>query len=377
MQTGNGEATAPRLKLPDRSKRGYNHSLPAVSRRDFLKLGGVFLGSLVTRSPLYRIPPPDEALVYPIAKARVATHAIYRYREPSFQSERLGLISRDELVNIYEEIISPAGPSHNPRWYLLSDCYAHSGFLQRVDGAYLNRVQVRSIPQSGRLGEITVPYTQSYRWTRSHGWAPLYRLYYQSLHWVTGLENGPDGTSWYQLTDDLLHVRYNVPTRHVRLIAPRELSSISPWIPPEEKRIEVSIEQQKLFAFHGNQMVFSAVVSTGRPSKGASPNGIPTETPLGRFRVVSKMPSRHMGDGELTDDIEAYELIGVPWVSYFHQTGVAFHGTYWHDNFGRTMSHGCVNMRVEDAKWLYRWTTPVAAPNNWYRRGLGTLVVVS
>ncbi len=83
-----------------------------------------------------------------------------------------------------------------------------------------------------------------------------------------------------------------------------------------------------------------------------------------------------MGDGNLTDDLEAYELPGVPWVSFFHSFGIGFHGTYWHNNFGTWMSHGCVNMRNEDAKWLYRWTTPKIHFSEWYKMGRGTLVQV-
>ncbi len=90
--------------------------------------------------------------------------------------------------------------------------------------------------------------------------------------------------------------------------------------------------------------MFQASVSTGMQSEAPSPNGIPTETPLGHFRVQTKMPSRHMGDGAVTDDVEAYELPGVPWVCFFHKDGIALHGTYWHNNFGRRMSHGCVNL---------------------------------
>ena len=104
---------------------------------------------------------------------------------------------------------------------------------------------------------------------------------------------------------------------------------------------------------------------------------IDTETPEGLFRIQVKQPSRHMGDGRLTADINAYELPGVPWVSYFFKTGVAFHGTYWHDNFGRKMSHGCVNMRTAEAKWLYRWTMPSAGAKDWNVKGLGTQVLVT
>ena len=87
-----------------------------------------------------------------------------------------------------------------------------------------------------------------------------------------------------------------------------------------------------------------------------------------------------MGDGLVTSDPAAYELPGVPWVSYFYSlTGVAFHGTYWHDNFGARMSHGCVNMRPEEAHWLFRWTTPVYPnePGKWHVNGYGTKVVIN
>jgi lipoprotein-anchoring transpeptidase ErfK/SrfK len=91
------------------------------------------------------------------------------------------------------------------------------------------------------------------------------------------------------------------------------------------------------------------------------------------------MPSKHMGDGNLAAD--GYDLPGVPWTQFFHETGVALHGTYWHNNFGIPMSHGCVNMDTEQAKWLFRWTTPVYETkiidhSSWEKRGYGTLVIV-
>ena len=85
-----------------------------------------------------------------------------------------------------------------------------------------------------------------------------------------------------------------------------------------------------------------------------------------------------MGDGKLTSDLNAYELPGVPWVCFFEpKAGVATHGTYWHTNYGTPMSHGCVNMRSEEAKFIFRWTTPVYEPGNWDQKGYGTLILVS
>jgi lipoprotein-anchoring transpeptidase ErfK/SrfK len=109
-----------------------------------------------------------------------------------------------------------------------------------------------------------------------------------------------------------------------------------------------------------------------------SNNGVPTKTPRGNFNIEIKMPSKHMGDGKITPDPEAYEFPGVPWDSFFvWDIGVAFHGTYWHDNFGLPMSHGCINMKNEEAKWIYRWSNPVIESGAWEKNGMGTRVIVT
>lgn len=344
-----------------------------ISRRDFLKLGGLSLSTLALQPFFNR--PTEPGFETPIGKGRVTIRAIYLYRDPDFKSRRIGRLMRDKLLDLYEEIQAPNGPAYNPSWYRLAEGFVHSAYIQRVGRAYLN-TPLRWVPENGRLGEVTVPYTQSMYKTHLYGWKPLYRLYYKSVYWITGIDEGPDSEPWYELTDDLLHVQYYVPSGHIRPISPREITPISADVPASEKRIEVSIQDQTLTAFEGDQIVLHTKISTGIPSSGPTPNGIPTKTPQGHFHIEVKTPSRHMGDGKLTSDLEAYELPGVPWVSFFHLTGVAFHGTYWHDNFGRMMSHGCVNMRNNDAKWLYRWTLPVAEYRDWNRKGHGTYVRV-
>ena len=218
---------------------------------------------------------------------------------------------------------------------------------------------------------------------RYAGWQPFYRLYYQTVHWITDIVEGPTegrwhlpNQPWYEITDERLRVRYIVPAFYVRLIHQSELTPISPHVPAEEKHLQVSIENQTVSAFEGDQVVFETTASTGRHTDGPTSNGIPTDTPLGRFHIGNKMPSRHMGDGTLDSSIYAYELPGVPWNMFFVSTGVAFHGAYWHNNFGYKMSAGCVNLRPEDAKWLYRWTTPVLAPDEWHHHERGTRIDV-
>ena len=110
--------------------------------------------------------------------------------------------------------------------------------------------------------------------------------------------------------------------------------------------VDINLSQQRLTAYQGNSPVFSTSISSGVAGR---------RTPTGRFAVRTKIPSQRMsGPG--------YNLAGVPYVMYFAGAN-AIHGTYWHNNFGRPMSHGCVNMRIPEAKWLYNWArigTPVS-----------------
>jgi hypothetical protein len=348
-----------------------------LSRREFLKLGSASLFSLLSPTIFAAHSPPGEPAVArnprPAMKARITTKGVNVYQDLNFKSTRVGSLKRDEVVLILEEIISPDGPAHNPHWYKLSDGYIHSGYTQRVDKAHLN-TPLTAIPEGGQLGEISLPYVDSLRQNRKGKWNPLYRLYFTSMHWITGLEEGPDGCGWYVLTDDLLHVKYIVPASSVRPIPEQELEPISPGVPDKDKRIVVSIGEQLVTAYEGEQIVLQTKMSSGVHTKNLPADVLPTDTPTGYFHIQVKVPSRHMGDGRLTSDIEAYELLGVAWVSFFHQDGIAFHGTYWHDNFGRKMSHGCINMRNEDARWLYLWSQPFASPRDWNKKGYGTFV---
>lgn len=346
------------------------------SRRDFLKLGGLALGglALTPRVLSHSFKPPDATGLVRVASG----HGVQIYDQPQYPryNDKVQVVAtrkRDQLLYVYEKFVSETGPDFNPYWYKVDEGYAHTAYLQPVE-TQLNEV-VSFVRESGELFEVTVPLTQSYRLTKTLGWQRLYRLYYRSTHWVTGIEEGPDGALWYRILDELLHINYYVLAAHMRKIPNDELTPISPRVAPEDKRVEVSIAEQRLVAYEEGAVMMDTKVSTGIPNIGSA-NGIPTYTPTGSWIVFSKMPVRHMGDGQITDDILAYELPGVPWVSYFHEWGVAFHGTYWHDNFGNQMSHGCVNMRPDEAKWLYRWLTPVSYPPKVHTPGNGTRVLV-
>jgi lipoprotein-anchoring transpeptidase ErfK/SrfK len=348
-----------------------------LSRRDFLRLSLLSLGTLAFSDLPSNLPqfPPEDQIKTPIAMGRVTADYVNIYKGRSFKSERLGRYKKDTLVPILACLQASLGwKNRNPYWYSTPEGYIHSAFIQRFANKY--NQPGTSIPKDGQLGEITVAYAQGFRSIRYQGWKPFYRLYYQSIHWITDIVEGPTKGPWYEITDERLRVRYIVPARYVRLIQTKELTPISPDVPPDEKRIVVSIENQNVTAFEGDTPVFQTIASTGVHTDGPTINGIPTDTPLGRFYIGNKMPSRHMGDGTTNSDVYAYELPGVPWNLFFVSTGVAFHGAYWHDNFGYRMSAGCVNLRPKDAKWLYRWTTPVMEPGEWHRHERGTRIDV-
>ncbi|MEL6310047.1 MAG: LysM peptidoglycan-binding domain-containing protein [Chloroflexota bacterium] len=106
------------------------------------------------------------------------------------------------------------------------------------------------------------------------------------------------------------------------------------------REIVVDLSTQMTYAYEDGVLVFSALVSTGLPA---------TPTVQGEYSIWHRTPAQTMsGPG--------YNLPNVQWVQYFYQ-GYGFHGTYWHNNFGNPMSHGCVNMTNDDAQWLYNFGT--------------------
>lgn len=116
----------------------------------------------------------------------------------------------------------------------------------------------------------------------------------------------------------------------------------------QEKWIEVDLSDQRLYAHEGGATIYNFLVSTGKRW---------TPTPIGEYRVWIKLRYANMvgGSKKLGD---YYNLPNVPYVMYFNQ-GYGIHGTYWHNNFGRTMSHGCVNVKTEEMAKLYDWAGPV------------------
>ncbi len=291
----------------------------------------------------------------------MAAKSVSVYREPNDKSAIVAQLFRDELANIYEEV-EAAEPTYNPIWYRVWGGYVHRARLQKVKLLYNKPLTI--IPEGTRqLSELTVPYTQAMRHTKTYGWQPNLRLYFGSVHWITAIDEGPDGEAWYRVFDELVSFPYHVPAIHLRPIPPEEWSPLSSDLTLEQKRIEVNLGQEVLAAYANGQKILETMIASGITTAQRNPKALSTQTPMGEFRILSKYPSKHMGNGNLFATPDDYELPGVPWTCFFHEAGYAFHGTYWHDNFGTPMSRGCVNMRIDEAKWLFRWVHPIHDQN--------------
>ncbi len=143
------------------------------------------------------------------------------------------------------------------------------------------------------------------------------------------------------------------------------------------KWIDISIRDQALVAYEGQRPVFVTLISSGRGGLGerdeSNPDG--EKTVRGTFMIHEKSVSSTMDGDE--DRADSYELQDVPMVQYFHR-GFALHGAYWHDDFGKKRSHGCINLAPHDAAWLFEWTDP-AVPEGWHaalNKQRGTVVHV-
>jgi lipoprotein-anchoring transpeptidase ErfK/SrfK len=166
----------------------------------------------------------------------------------------------------------------------------------------------------------------------------------------------PKGITWYGVRDDKWEYMFYVPAPHLRLIPPEEIYPISSNVPSNKKRIEVHLPEQLMIAYEFDHPVFMARVASGALFSNGD-----FSTPSGRYMTFHKRYSRHMARGNLAAN--GYDLPGVPWNSYITEEGIAFHGTYWHNNFGHPRSHGCINLTPQAAKWVYLWTMPAVPPD--------------
>lgn len=120
-----------------------------------------------------------------------------------------------------------------------------------------------------------------------------------------------------------------------------------------DKRIEIDLTNQRIYAFEGATKVYDFLISSGKWGR----------TPTGNFTIWIKLRYTRMSGGNKALGTY-YDLPNVPYTMFFYNDnipkwrGFGIHGTYWHDNFGHPMSHGCINMKTEEVEKIFYWAQP-------------------
>lgn len=142
-----------------------------------------------------------------------------------------------------------------------------------------------------------------------------------------------------------------------------------------DKRIEIDLTNQRIYAFEGSDKVYDFLISSGKWGR----------TPTGEFTIWTKLKYTLMAGGSKAIGTYYY-LPNVPYTMYFYnnevgkEKGYGIHGTYWHSNFGHPMSHGCINMKTEEAEQLFYFANPEIKDGEWGVRATeenpGTKVII-
>lgn len=342
----------------------------SISRRDFLKLGVLGLGGLALRPWNHRFSfnqayaladfPQSDRLGRAFNKVEIKA-------SPNSEAQTVSVIYDDAVVPWLREVVGYHPYRYKQRFVETTDGYIWSSDLQPVTNQ--PNTPVKELRQTslgpGMWVEVSVPWVDILLENKpvSPGFQirvdaglPL-RLYYSQILWVDRIKTDDKGQVWYRANErfgygDLMWA----VAEAFRPLTDEEMAPINPNA--EEKLVVVNVEEkyQTLSCYEGNTEVYFCRISAG---KKYDSDGKPLEhsaTPLGTLNIWRKQVSTHMSGGTTG---AGYDLPGIGWTSLFSGDGVAIHSTFWHNNFGgELMSHGCVNARPEDSKWVFRWTNP-------------------
>jgi hypothetical protein len=343
-----------------------------LTRRDFLKLTALSMAGLVL-NPLSRVRASPQALTeFPQSErlARVCKGKWEIKARPDPDSKTVGVVYEDAVLPWLREVVGekPSYVFNNQRWVETPDGYIYAPFLQPVRN--LPNQPVETLPQ-GSLGpgqwmEVTVPYVEASLENNpsSNSWIsarldqnlPI-RLYYSQVFWVDRIKTSASGKVLYRVNPnyyggvDMLWAE----AAAFRPITAEDLAPIHPGIEDKHIVIDVLPQHQTLSCFEGTQEVYFCRVSTGAKFDMYGNAVDKWSTPVGQHRVARKYISLQMSGGTTG---AGYDLPGIGWTSIFATGGVAIHSTFWHNNYGDPMSHGCVNTLPEDSHWIFRWSEP-------------------
>lgn len=334
------------------------------SRRKFLKYSTALTG--IALLPIKMdINIGEESWPVGQALGRNCTGGMINLRSrPSADSEIISTVYEDSVFIWNREVIGDAPPGLiSRRWIETNEGYIYSPSVQPIE----NRPNdvLNSLPDTnagkGMWAEVTIPYVNLIQenpparspWLRE---IEHPRLYYSQVVWIDGIQNDSSGEVYYRVNElygnpgDIFWAK----AKGFRMITPEELLPINPEI--ENKRVIVDINHQVLSCYEDQREVFFCRISSGAKFNAMGEIVDAWSTPPGPHPIFRKLYSIHMsGDASGA----GWDTPGIGWTSFFAQGGVAIHSTFWHNNFGVPVSHGCVNARPEDAKWIFRWVMPI------------------
>ncbi len=352
-----------------------------MNRRNFIKLSGAVLAGSALPQPLSALaagahPPEDhvESGFVPLRRGRVLATSVIVWDRIELPQTAVKRLLRDDVILLGEERVVPgAGNAYNNLWYRARGGWAHSAWIQPME--FHERPAIfREVGPNGFWIEVIGPKTTT-REEPSPRAPSVYDYVYGTVYRATDVAIDADGTVWYKTYDEYTDKELGIePTHHwmradhVRRIHESEFAAVRPEV--ADKRIRVDLKAQLLTCFEGETVVLTTKVATGAKFVQADGGVADYSTPTGDHRVILKQPSRHMRAIEGERDTDAwFDLPGVPWNTFFTYEGIAIHGTYWHNDYGAPRSHGCVNVPIAVAKFIYRWTIPTAPYTDSFVRG--------
>ena len=294
--------------------------------------------------------------------------------DPSLNTS-LAKLEADTLVEWNRQVIGNViGGLTNQRYVETPQGYIYSSVLQPTRNLPNTPITEMLAGQPGFWAEVTVPYVDLAHegavqspWLRDHieyNFPP--RLYYGQVVWIDQIRT-TNGFPEYRWNEEVNGRGYGYGAygefywadgAAFKILTEEDVAPINPDVDPDDKRIGVNLDYQTLSCYEGNNEVYFCRISSGRsnfvdPTTGEINDKL--STPVGNLLTHWKIVSLNMTAGTFQS---GYSTPAVPWTTMVSGDGIAIHGAFWHNAFGEKRSHGCINVLPEDAKWIFRWTTP-------------------
>ena len=352
-----------------------------MNRREFLKLAGLSMGAMAFRpvfsSRLDALSIPKPLAEFPDSEVigRITDPGVFLRSKPSNEAGMdtvIRSLEADTLLEWNQEVVgSVIGGLSNQKYVETPLGYVYGSVIQPTKN--IPNTPITEIPagHAGFWAEVTVPYvdlahegTTASPWLRDHilyNFPP--RLYYGQVVWIDRIRTS-NGFVEYRWNEDANGRGYGYGGSYgeyfwgdgtgFKVLYDEDVSTISPDVDPVEKTMGLNLDYQTLSCYEAGREVFFCRVSTGVKFTSYLGEEIDYSTPPGTLLTHWKIMSKNMTAGE---EGSGYSTPAVPWCVYI-QGGIAIHGAFWHNAFGETRSHGCVNVTPEASKWIFRWSMP-------------------